>query len=95
MILSGVPLFLSEAIKCYYHFAFWTKMTALVLAIVFTFAIRRAVSFAPDGRFSPASYRAVGITSIAVWSTSAAAAAALGCPTRVVATGAIGRLKQR
>jgi hypothetical protein len=69
MILSGVPLFLSEATKCYYSFAFWAKMTALVLAVIFTFTIRRSVSFAPDGRFSPASCRVVGLTSIALWST--------------------------
>jgi hypothetical protein len=69
MVLSGVPLFLSEAIKCYYSFAFWTKMTALLLAVIFTFTVRRSVAFAPDGRFSPASYRAVGVTSIALWST--------------------------
>ena len=68
MILTGVPLFLSEAIKCYYSFAFWTKMTALLLAILFTFTVRRSVSFAPDGRFSAASSRAVGVTSIALWS---------------------------
>lgn len=69
MILSGVPLFLSEAIKCYYSFAFWTKMTALVLAIIFTFTIRRSVACAPDGRFSPTSYKAVAVTSLALWST--------------------------
>jgi hypothetical protein len=69
MILSGVPLFLSEATKCYYSFAFWTKMAALFLAIIFTFTVRRSVSFAPEGRFSPASHRAVAITSIALWST--------------------------
>src|SRR5687768_16627983 len=69
MILSGIPLFLSEATKCYYSFAFWTKMTALLFAIIFTFTIRRSVSFAPDGRFSAASYRVVGLTSIALWST--------------------------
>jgi hypothetical protein len=69
MVLSGVPLFLSEAIRCYYSFAFWTKMTALFLAIVFTFTVRRSVVFAPDGRFSVPSCRAVGVTSIALWST--------------------------
>ena len=69
MILSGVPLFLSEATKCYYSFAFWTKMTALIAAIVFTFTIRRRVAFAPDGRFSSASYKAVALTSLALWST--------------------------
>lgn len=69
MILSGIPLFLSEAIKCYYSFAFWTKMTALLGAVVFTFTLRRAVAGAPDGRFPPAWNRAVGLTSIALWST--------------------------
>jgi hypothetical protein len=69
MILSGIPLFLSEAIKCYYSFAFWTKMTALVGAVIFTFTLRRAVAGAPDGRFPPAWNRAVGLASIALWST--------------------------
>ena len=69
MIVSGIPLFLSEAIKCYYSFAFWTKMTALVLAVLFTFTIRRRVSFAAEGRFSPMSRRAVGLASIGLWST--------------------------
>src|SRR5262245_57074223 len=48
MIISGVPLFLSEAIKCYYSFAFWTKMIALLLALTFTFTIRRFVTSAPE-----------------------------------------------
>jgi hypothetical protein len=69
MIASGVPLFLSEAVKCYYSFAFWTKMSALLLAIVFTFTVRRSVLSAPAGRFGPQAYRAVAITSIALWST--------------------------
>lgn len=69
MILSGIPLFLSEAIKCYYSFAFWTKMTALVGAVIFTFTFRRIVAGAPDGRFPPAWNRAVGLASIALWAT--------------------------
>ncbi|MBI3047758.1 MAG: hypothetical protein HYY76_05560 [Acidobacteria bacterium] len=69
MVASGIPLFLSEAIKCYYSFAFWTKMTSLVFAVTFTFTLRRAVAGAPDGRFSPVWNRAVGLTSIALWST--------------------------
>ena len=69
MILSGVPLFLSEAVKCYYSGAFWTKMTALGFAIVFTFTIRRSVTSAADDRFSPRFNRAVALTSITLWST--------------------------
>jgi hypothetical protein len=69
MIISGVPLFLSEAIKCYYSFAFWTKMTALLFALTFTFTVRRYVTSAPEGRYSPFGMRAVALTSIALWST--------------------------
>ncbi len=69
MILSGVPLLVSEAVKCYYSFAFWTKMTALALAIIFTFTIRRSVASAPEGRHSPLLTRAVAVISIALWST--------------------------
>jgi hypothetical protein len=69
MIASGVPLFMSEAIKCYYSFAFWTKMTALALAIIYTFTIRRRVAMADETRISPAVARAVGAISILLWST--------------------------
>ena len=69
MIASGVPLFMSEAIKCYYSFAFWTKMTALTLAIIFTFTVRRRVTLADEARFNPAVGRAVGAISILLWAT--------------------------
>ena len=68
MIASGVPLFLSEAIKCYYSFAFWTKMTALAMAILFTFTIRRRVTLADETRVGPIWSRVVAITSITLWS---------------------------
>jgi uncharacterized protein DUF6644 len=69
MIISGVPLFLSEAIKCYYSFAFWTKMIALLLALTFTFTVRRLVTSAPEGHHSVMRMRAVALTSIALWAT--------------------------
>lgn len=69
MFLSGFPLFVSEATKCYYSFAFWTKMTALLLAIAFTFTIRRTVTSAAEGRFAPHWQHAVAITSLLLWST--------------------------
>src|ERR1043165_9720865 len=37
MVVSGTLLFLSESIKCYYSYAFWIKMTCLLLALVFAF----------------------------------------------------------
>ena len=40
MVATGIPLFLSEAVKCYFSDAFWVKMAALGLALVFTFGVR-------------------------------------------------------
>lgn len=44
LILTGVPMFLSEAIKCYYSPPFWYKIGGLILAIIFTFTVRRRVA---------------------------------------------------
>jgi uncharacterized membrane protein YhdT len=44
MFSSGIPLFLSESVKCFYSFPFWVKMTSLFLALVFTFTVRRRVT---------------------------------------------------
>ena len=53
MLPTGFLLFLSESIKCYYSDAFWVKMTSLLLAIVFTFTVRRKVAMAEEtGRLS-------------------------------------------
>ena len=41
LILSGVLMFLSEAIKCYYSPPFWYKMALLALATLFTLTLRR------------------------------------------------------
>ena len=67
MLVSGTALFLSEAIKCYYSFPFWVKMTALLLALLFTFTVRRRLA-----QMSPASDRsllgrATALTSLALW----------------------------
>ena len=37
LISSGVLLFLSEAVKCYFSDAYWLKMGALLFALAFTF----------------------------------------------------------
>jgi hypothetical protein len=44
MIATGVLLFLSEAVKCYYSQAFWVKIVTFPLAIVFTYAVRQRVA---------------------------------------------------
>jgi len=68
MLISGGLLFLSEAIKCYYHGAFWFKMSSLFLAIVFTFTVQRKVTMADETRIRPLWGKVVALVSIALWS---------------------------
>ena len=67
MIITGGLLFLSEAIKCYYHDAFWFKMTCLFLAIVFTFTVQRKVTMADETRVSPLWAKVVALVSVSLW----------------------------
>ena len=66
MLISGAMLFTSEAVKCYYHEAFWMKMSSLALAILFTFTIRRGITKA-DG-IKPMRSRLVALISLVLWS---------------------------
>jgi uncharacterized membrane protein YhdT len=65
MFSTGIPLFLSEATKCYYSFPFWVKMTSLLLALLFAFTIRRRVAAMALPR--PLTERATALTSLALW----------------------------
>ena len=67
MIITGGLLFLSEAIKCYYHDAFWFKMSCLFLAIVFTFTIQRKVTMGDETRVSPIWSKVVAVVSVLLW----------------------------
>src|SRR3989475_12905046 len=54
LLPTGILQFMCfAATKYYYLTAFWVKMAALSLALVFTFAIRRKVAMADDMRESP------------------------------------------
>ena len=67
MFGSGVPLFLSESIKCYYSVAFWVKMSALLAVLVFTFTVHRRVTLADEGRVGPVAGKVVAVVSLMLW----------------------------
>ena len=77
MLLTGIALFLSESIKCYYNPSFWVKMTTLPLALVFTFAIRQPIARRATGDATMRT-RFVALVSIALWLTVAAAGRWIG-----------------
>ena len=66
MLATGVTLFVSEAVKCYYSTPFWVKMTSLLLAMIFTFTIRRKVTLGGQTRRSLV-YKVVALVSLALW----------------------------
>jgi hypothetical protein len=78
MVATGVPLFLSEPIKCYYSQAFWVKMWALSLALIFTFTVRTRVTRSESVRNTARRQVLVGALSIALWFTVAAAGRWIG-----------------
>ena len=64
MIATGIPMFLSEALKCYYSPPFWYKMGLLFLAAIFAFTVRRRVL--ADGS-RPARSRLTAVVSLTLW----------------------------
>jgi hypothetical protein len=75
MIVTGLLLFLSEAVKCYYNTSFWVKMTTLGAAIAFTFIIRERVAQYDTVTIGG---RLVAIISIGLWLVVAAAGRWIG-----------------
>jgi hypothetical protein len=65
MFATGIPLFLSESTKCYYSFAFWVKMTCLLLIILFTFTVQRRVARMLP--FRPLLGRCTALISLGLW----------------------------
>ena len=76
MIATGVPLFLSEAIKCCFNDSFEVKMAAFFTGIVFTFAVRNRVAARNDAPIWVA--KIVAVVSLALWFTVAAAGRWIG-----------------
>jgi hypothetical protein len=78
IVATGIGLFLSEAVKCYYNPSFWVKITALPLALAFTFTVKRHVTRRPDHEIPPILAKLVALTSIALWLITAAAGRWIG-----------------
>ena len=78
MVSTGVPLFLSEPIKCYYSPAFWVKMWTLAAALIYTYTIRTKTTRMEVVRNTARRQVMVGALSIALWFTVASAGRWIG-----------------
>jgi hypothetical protein len=80
MLPTGFLLFMSSAVKCYYLPVFWLKMATLLMALMFTFSIRRRVAMAVGTGLNPVWPKVVGGVSLSLWSTVAIAGRFVGFP---------------
>jgi len=76
LVITGVPLFLSEAIKCFYSRAFWIKMGCLVLGILFTILIRNPQIYKAEEE--SVKLKIIGVISIFIWMVVAASGRWIG-----------------
>ena len=76
---SGVLVSFSMNIDEYMK-AFWIKMAALALALLFTFAVRRRVVMADETRMSSIWNKLVAGVSLGLWGTVAVAGRWIGLP---------------
>jgi hypothetical protein len=78
LVMSGAALFASEGVKCYYSTPFWIKMTALLVATIYTYTIRRRVAMAHDGQTGGGTRTLVALVSVALGFTVAASGRWIG-----------------
>jgi len=74
LFITGVPLFLSEAVKLYYSRAFWIKMICLVIGVFFVYFVRNPLIFKKDG----AVMIVIGFLSLSIWTVVAASGRWIG-----------------
>lgn len=67
MVVTGSLLFLAEAVKCYYSFPFWVKMTSLVLVLTLTFTFQRRLARTGGIAERPQLARWSAIVSLCLW----------------------------
>lgn len=76
MIATGVPLFLSETTKCCFNHSFEVKIASLIVAVVYTFAVRNRIAVREG--VSACAMQGVAVLSLGLWFTVAAAGRWIG-----------------
>jgi len=78
LLVTGIPQLLSTAMKEYYSSFFWFKMDVMLVALIFTFTLRRKVTLTDEARVKPIWAKAVGLVSIVLWAAVAIPARLIG-----------------
>ncbi len=77
LLVTGLLIFLSEAVKAYYNQSFWVKMWALAIGLVYTFAVRERI-VRDETLDTSVKSRMLATASMTVWFVVAAAGRWIG-----------------
>lgn len=69
LTITGIPQILTNALREYHSYLFWMKMAVLLVALVYTFTLRRRVTLADEARVPASVRKTVGLISIALWTS--------------------------
>ena len=69
LTITGIPQILTNALREYHSYLFWMKMAVLLVALVYTFPLRRRVTLADEARVPASVRKTVGLISIALWTS--------------------------
>ena len=75
LILTGIPLFLSEAVKCYYSRAFWIKISCLLIGVLLVYFIRNPLATKSKNHLL---MKMLGAISFSLWVVTAASGRWIG-----------------
>ena len=67
MVATGIPQFTTNAMRYYPNPAFWPKMEILLVAVIFTFALRHRAARVDEARVGGFWFKAGGVTSLVLW----------------------------
>jgi hypothetical protein len=80
MVPTGILQFMCFATKYYFLKFFWVKMAALLLAVAFTFTLRRRIVAKTDEAESPGRTKLAALVSLSLWFTVAFGGRWIGFP---------------
>ena len=78
LLITGFFMLAGVATKCYHNFYFWVKMVALLVGIVFVFAIKRPLLKRDHGQIRPVTLKLLALASLSIWFIVAASGRWIG-----------------
>ena len=72
MLATGIFMAAAVATRMYYNPFYWAKMTALLVGIIFVFAIKRPLLKRPHASINPVVLKTLAVASLIIWFSVAA-----------------------